>query len=578
MRSLVNRMAGFLRELRRRRVYGVAAIAAAVAWGVIEVASVVLPTFHAPEWILQVVVVLAITGVVLAVSLAWIYKLGPEGIEKDVSVPEPLVAPASDADPHRRSIVVLPFADRAADDEGQYISDGLTELLIARLAGIHAMSVISRTTAMQYRDTDRKIPQIAGELNVTHLIEGSVLRAGEQLQIVVQLIDGRTDRHVWAETYTRSTGDLLNLMNEIAGTVAQEVKVKLRPEEVARLARSETIDPAALDAYLKGGHHLSRRTAASFEKALACFHESIDIAPQFALPYTGIADTHIMSGLYGFRPPKESFPLALANAEKAVQLDPEGAAAHTSRGSVRMFHDWDFAGAEEDYLRAIELNPSYATTHLAYGDLLWVFERGDEALEQIREAVRLDPLDLGMNMNLGDFLYFGGRFEDSAEQHRKVLAMNPQFFPSQARLAKALACAGDRDGALDALDELRELAPEAVFLETAAVTHGILGETDEARAALDDWRGLSTGYVSPLPVAWAYGALGDRDAAIEWLEKSLDERSPALIVSHVQPAFRSLADDPRYQGILKRIGIPSRSAAMVPEGILRGYDHTPCPT
>jgi serine/threonine-protein kinase len=299
---------------------------------------------------------------------------------------------------------------------------------------------------------------------------------------------------------------------------------------------------------------------------LACFHESIDIAPQFALPYTGIADIHIMSGLYGFKQPKESFPLALANAEKAVQLDPEAAEAHTSRGSVRMFHDWDFAGAEEDYLRAIELNPSYATTYLAYGDLMWVFERGEEAVEQIREAVRLDPLDLGMNMNLGDFLYFGGRFAESAEQHRKVLAMNPRFFPSRARLAKALACAGDRDGAHATLDELKATAPEAVFLETAAVTHGILGERDEARAMLDEWKRVSTGYVSPLPVAWAYGALGDQDAAIEWLEKSLDERSPALIVSHVQPAFRSLVDDPRYRDILDRIGIPASSAQLAGTG------------
>jgi len=561
MRSLVNRMVAFLRELRRRRVYGVAAVSAAVAWGVIEVASVVLPTFHAPEWILQAVLVLAIVGVVLALSLSWVYKLGPEGIEKDVSVPGPLVAPAPDADPHRRSVVVLPFADRAADAEGQYICDGLTELLIARLAGIRALSVISRTTAMQYRDTDKKIPQIAGELNVTHLIEGSVLRIGEQLQIVVQLIDGRTDRHVWAETYARSAGDLLNLMNEVAGAVADEVKVKLRPEEEARLARGETIDPVALDAYLKGRHHLSRRTAANFEKALVCFHESIDIAPQFALPYTGIADIHIMSGLYGFKPPKESFPLALANAEKAVELDPQAAEARTSRASVRMFHDWDFAGAEEDYLQSLALNPSYATTHLAYGDLLWVFERGEEALEHIREAVRLDPLDLGMNMNLGDFLYFDGRFADSAEQHRKVLAMNPKFFPSQARLAKALACAGDGDGAHAALDTLKEVAPAPVFLETAAVAHGILGERDEARTALEDWQKAGAGYLSPLPVAWAYGALGDRDAAIEWLEKSIDERSPALIVSHVQPAFRSLAGDPRYQKILDRIGIPARSAA-----------------
>jgi tetratricopeptide (TPR) repeat protein len=163
-------------------------------------------------------------------------------------------------------------------------------------------------------------------------------------------------------------------------------------------------------------------------------------------------------------------------------------------------------------------------------------------------------------MNLGDFFYFGGYFAESVEQHRKVLAMNPKFFPSKVRLAKALACAGDRDGAHTTLGELKEIAPALVFLETAAVTHGILGERDEARAALDEWQGAGSGYLSPLPVAWAYAALGDQDLAIEWLEKSLDERSPALIVSHVQPAFRSLAGDPRYLDILDRIGIPARSA------------------
>jgi TolB-like protein/tetratricopeptide (TPR) repeat protein len=560
MRRSIGRVLAFLRELRRRKVYGVAVGSAAVAWGIIEVSSVVLPTFHAPEWAMQLVVVVSISGFMLAVVLAWIYKLGPEGLEKDVTVTGPLVAPAHGIDPDRCSIVVLPFVERAANSEGQYICDGFTELLIARLAGIRSMSVISRTTAMRYRDSEKTIPQIAGELNVSHLVEGSVLRDGEQMQVVVQLVDGRTDRHVWAETYTRSMSDMLNLMNEIAGAVADEVRVKVTPEEEARLSRQETIDPQALDAYLRGRHHLSRRSAASFEKALAAFNDAIDLAPTFAAPYAGIADIHIMSAIYGFKQPKQSFVLARASAEKAIEYDSSSAEGYVSRGSIRMFHDWDFEGAEDDFLRALELNPSYPTGRLAYGDLLLIFERGEEALAQMEEAVRLDPLDLGMNMNLGDFLYFAGRFPDSAEQHRKVLAMNPGFFPSKVRLAKALACEGDGEGVEDILAELKESAPTAVWLETAAVTYGKLGERDKSRTAIKDWQAANKDYQSPLPVAWAYGALGDRDAAIEWLEQSFENRSPALILSHVQPMFQSLGDDPRFLEILGRIGIPATSA------------------
>ena len=375
----------------------------------------------------------------------------------------------------------------------------------------------------------------------------------------MQLVDGRIDRHIWAETYTRSMGDVINLMNEIAGAVADEVQVKVTPEEEARLSRRETIDPQALDAYLRGRHHLSRRSATSFEKALTAFNAAVDHEPTFAAPYAGIADIHVMSAIYGFKQPKQSFLLARANAEKAIEYDPSSAEGYVSRGSIRMFHDWDFAGAEEDFLRALDLNPSYPTARLAYGDLLWIFQQGEEAVRQIEEAVRLDPLDLGMNMNLGDFLYFGGYFDESAEQQRKVLELNPAFFPSRVRLAKALACKGDAMGVEEALADLKEIAPPAVWLETAAVSYGKLGERERALAALQEWQ-ESTTYLSPLPVAWAYGALGDRDAAIEWLEKSVDSRSPALILSHVQPMFRSLEDDPRFADILGRIGIPARSA------------------
>jgi TolB-like protein len=563
MRKSIDKVLAFLRELRRRKVYGVAAGSAAVAWGIVEVASVVLPTFHAPEWALQIVVVVAISGFVIAIMLAWIYRLGPGGVARDAAVAEPLFSAAHKVDPDRLSIAVLPFIERAADSEGQYICDGFTELLIARLAGIRSMSVISRTTAMQYRNSEKTVPQIAGELNVTHLIEGSILRDEEQMQVVVQLVDGRIDRHVWAETYTRSMSDMINLMNEIAGTVADEVRVKVTPEEEARLSRRETIDPQALDAYLRGRHHSSRRSASSFEKALTAFNAAVDLEPTFAAPYAGIADIHIMSAIYGFKQPQQSFLLARANAEKAIEYDPSSAEGYVSRGSIRMFHDWDFAGAEEDYLRALDLNPSYPTARLAYGDLLWIFEQGEEAVRQIEEAVRLDPLDLGMNMNLGDFLYFGGHFDESAEQQRKVLELNPAFFPSRVRLAKALACKGDAIGVEAALTDLKEIAPPIVWLETAAVSYGKLGERDKALAALQEWQ-ESTTYLSPLPVAWAYGALGDQDAAIEWLEKSIKNRSPALILSHVQPMFRSLEDDPRFTDLLDRIGIPARSAREAP--------------
>jgi len=556
MELLLDRLVRFLHELRRRRVYGVSVVAAAVAWGVIEVASVVLATFHAPDWVMQFVLVAAIVGVVTSILLAWIYKIGPEGIERDVAIPKPLVAPDSVGD-EKPSLVVLPFIDLDPDSTNSYVGDGLMELLIARLAAIRSLSVISRTTASQYRGTHKVIPQIAGELNVRYLIEGSILRSGEQLQVVVQLIDGRTDRHLWSETYSRPLNDLLTLLNEIAATVAGEVSVTLTPSEAARLARAQSLEPAALDAYLKGCHFLSRRSAENFRKALSAFNQAIEIVPHFSAAYARVSDIQIMSALYGFTRPLDSFPLARASAEKAIALDASSAEALSSRGTVRMFADWDFPGAEKDFLRSLAINPSYPMAHLAYGDLLWIFGRGEAALDHMWKAVRVDPLDLGMNMNLGDFLMFAGRFAESAAQHRRGLEFNPDFIPSRVRLARVLALAGDGKGALAELDRLQAAAPRPIWLEASVLTHALLGNRDQARAALDTWRGESDVRLPPLQVAWAYAALGEHDAAIEWLEKSLEERSPALIFCHVQPAFRSLKADARFQAVLQRIGIPA---------------------
>lgn len=298
---------------------------------------------------------------------------------------------------HIESIAVLPLQNFSADHQQEYLADGITEELISTLAKIGSLKVISRTSAMHYKDTNKTLPEIARELKVDTIVEGSVQRVGQRLKITAQLIRAANEQHLWAEEYERDSGDVLVLESEVARDIANEVKARLTPAERKRLASARRVDPEAHEAYLKGRFHWNKRTESELRKAIGFFEQAITKDAQYAAAYAGLADCNSLLAYYGFTPENEGYSQAKTAARKALELDESLAEAHTSLAFIKTFYDWDWAGAEAESRRAIELNPSYATAHQWYGDALLQMGRVVGAIAEEERALELDPLSLVIN-------------------------------------------------------------------------------------------------------------------------------------------------------------------------------------
>jgi uncharacterized protein (TIGR02996 family) len=462
------------------------------------------------------------------------------------------------------SIAVLPFVNLAADATEEHLADGLTELMIANLAGIAALRVIARTSSMAYKDTRKRVRDIAAELGVDHVVEGSVRREGNRLQVVAQLIEARGEAHAWARTYTRELRDLLTLLNEIARSVARAVSARLLPAEAARLARRVAIGEPALRHYLEGRFFWAQRGPGALAKAIAAFHDCARQAPDFAPAHVGLADSAILMAMYGIEPPRAAAACAREHLASAMALDPDGAEVQTALGALRLFFDWNHADAERAFVRALALNPSYTTAYLAYGDLLMMrgeFERG---LGLIREAIRLSPFDPGLNMNLGDFLVFGRRFDEAVRQFEHTLAMNEAFASARLRLSEALALEGRGEEAMAQVERASAAAtPMPGARETRAFVLAAIGRCDVARRALEELASeRDARYVSAWDIARVCAVMGDADEAIRWLRIAVEDRAPMTLFAGVHAALDPIRGDPRFGEIIVAIGLgPCREAA-----------------
>lgn len=475
-----------------------------------------------------------------------------------VPVPVPATAPAQAAAHHAILVAVLPSMDlrgHAADD---HLADGLSELLIANLAGISSLRVVARTSSMAYKGTGKRVREIANELGVDYVVEGSVLGAGTRIQVVAQLIEGRSEMHAWTQTWTRAMRDALTLLNEVAKAVANALSARLHPAENLRLARRIAIDETALRHYLKGCYFWAQRGPDPLGKAIAEFAACARVAPDFAPAHVGLADSQILLAMYGFAAPLTVAGRARAHVADALALDPDSAEALTADGAIRLFFDWDFEPAERSFTRALALNPSYTTAYLAYGDLLMMRAEFDRGLGMIREAVALSPLDLGLNMNLGDFLIFARRFDEAARHLEHTLDMAPGFVPGRLRLAEALALAGRYDTALAQAEIAFAAAPSLPRArETRALVFAIAGRLDEAcreLAALAEARGER--YVCAWEIARAYAVMADTDKAIQWLSEAIAERAPMTLFAGIHATLDPVRDDRRFPTILRNIGLP----------------------
>ncbi len=462
--------------------------------------------------------------------------------------------------PPIQSLAVLPLTNLSGDPDQEYFSDGLTDTLITDLAQMGSVKVISRTSIMRYKKTDKSLPEIARELNVGGIIEGTVQRSGDRVRITAQLIEGATDKHLWAQSYERAVKDVLALQDEVARDVANEIKVKLTPQEQARLTRARPVNPEAHELYLRGRFHWNKRSPEGVRKSIEYFEQAIEKDPDNALAYSALADSYNVISSYNLLAPNEAFPKAKEAATKAVQLDDSLAEAHTSLAVVKAAYEWEWSGAEREYKRAIELNPGYATAHYWYAfSVLTRLGRFEEAIAEMNRALEFDPFSLIINTNLGWIFYYAHRYDDALEQCRKVLDLDSNFASAHLRMVQAYEQKGMFDDAIAETEKLiplrREDQPEDIrALRKAYRTSGAKGYWRQRLGSVQQQ--MKHHYVSPAFVASIYASLGEKDEAFLWLEHAYAERDNWLSFLKVDPRFDTLRSDPRFQDLLRRIGLP----------------------
>jgi TolB-like protein/Tfp pilus assembly protein PilF len=463
------------------------------------------------------------------------------------------------ASPRIESLAVLPLENFSRDPDQEYFADGMTEALITDLSKISALKVISRTSVMQYKGVKKPLPQIAKELNVDAVVEGSVQRSGDRVRITAQLIGAPADTHLWAESYDRDLRDILALQDDVARAIANQIKVKLTPQEQVRLASARPVNPEAHEAYLKGRYYWNKRTEEGFHRAIEYFSEATQKDRNYALAHAGMADSYILLGEYGLLPPKEAFAKAREAATKTLELDDTLGEAHTALATVKGDYDWDFPGAEREFRRAIELNPSYATAHQWYGELLSALGRHEEALAEIKRAQQLDPLSLIINEAHGEVLLHAGQDDLAIEQLRKTLEMDPNFAFARFVLGWAYVRKGAFADAIPEFQRATTLSPEITW-NKGGLGHAYAraGRSAEARKLLSELKEHSRRrYVSWWDFAAIYAGLGEKDQAFTCLEKAYEQRDPRLVQwVNVSPSLDPLRSDPRFADLLRRIGLP----------------------
>jgi TolB-like protein/DNA-binding winged helix-turn-helix (wHTH) protein/Flp pilus assembly protein TadD len=464
----------------------------------------------------------------------------------------------TDASPRIRSLAVLPLENLSGDAAQEYFADGMTDELTTRLGQINALRVISRTSAMTYKGAHKPLAEVARELNVEAVVEGSVLRSGGRVRITAQLIRVPADEHIWAQSYEGDMRDTLALQNRVAGAVAVQVQANLNRQEQAALQNARTVNPQAYEAYLRGRYFWNKRTGDGLRKAIDYFTDAIGKDPSFAAAYSGLADAYALSGdwEYGILSPQDAFAKANAAASKALTLDDNLAEAHTSLAFALDLYAWDWEAAGSAYRRAIALNPGYATAHQWYAWHLIVMGRTGEGIAELRTAESLDPLSPILSADLADALSIAHLYEDSLQQSRKTLELHPNFAVAHYELGQTLVQMHRYD---DAIAEFRKAiglsTGNATFDSNLAHAYAVSGRTEEARKILQDLEGRQT-QRSPTDasIALVHVGLGDNDQAIIWLEKAYAARfNPSILL---RPAFDPIRSDPRFQNLLRKIGLP----------------------
>jgi len=462
--------------------------------------------------------------------------------------------------PQIRSLAVLPLENLSRDPDQEYFADGMTDAVITDLAKISALRVISRTSVMRYKRSQTPIPEIAKELNVDAIVEGSIERSGDRVRISAQLIQADTDQHLWAEAYDRDLHDVLRVQEDIAMSIARGIQVQLTPQEQALLSKARPVDPEAYELYLKGRYFWNKRTQVSNERAISLFRQAIDKDPSYPSAYSGLADCYILFAIsfdVGSLSPNEAIPPAKAAAEKAIQLDDTLADGHNSLAYTKLLYDWDWAGAEAEFKRALQLNPGYANAHHWYAHLLLASGRQEEALAESRRALSLDQLSPILNVHLGWHYIYTREYNRAEDELRKALELDPNYSLANWYLGWAYEQQGQYAEALQAMRKAQDFLQSNTAL-AADIGH-VYAKSGDTRAALKVLAQLDESskhtYVNSFEVALIYIALGRRDEALQWLEKAYRERSDLLVYINADPRLDSIRSDPRFVDLAHRVGL-----------------------
>jgi len=577
----------FFGELKRRNVYKVAVAYAVVGWLLVQVATQVLPFFEIPNWGVRLAVLLIVVGFPIALVIAWAFELTPGGIKRTedadrvypggsrgrawiyVVVSAGLLsaglfflgrytAPNENkiGNVPAKSIAVLPFENLSRDPDNAYFAEGIQDEILTRLAKVADLKVISHTSTQRYKSSPDNLPQIAKELGVANILEGSVQKSKDQVRVNVQLINAATDAHLWADSFDRKLIDIFAVESEIAAKVADILKAKLTGAEQHAISMQPTRNTEAYQLYLKGRYFWNKRTGPDLQKAIDYFKQAIEKDPGYALAYVGLGDSYILLSGFGAAPPQDSFPLAEAAAKKALEIDDNLAEAHTTLGFILCVHHLNFADSIREFERAVALNPNYATAHHWFGDgPLLAVGQFDRAIAEGKRAVELDPLSVIITADLGADFLVARRYDEAIEQFHKAIDLDPRFYYAHWNLAQALEMKGDLRGALTEYKKAVELDDDPFVLALLGQAYAKLGQRDEALKILMQLSQIAAHrYVPSYSFALLHMALGEKDKAIEWLERSYhDGAGLDIIFLKVDPMLDPLQKEPRFQALVAKV-------------------------
>jgi TolB-like protein/Tfp pilus assembly protein PilF len=597
-------MNSFFRELKQRKVYRVALGYAVVAWLVVQISATVMPAYHAPDWILPIFITAVALGFPVALVLAWAFELKGGVIEK---TPESIgrlaaankrrvwllaavgliisvvavggywlwhpwrsastaksinASTASESSTgaksaiRDKSIAVLPFENLSRDPDNAYFAEGIQDEILARLSKIADLKVISRTSTQKYKSAPDNLREIAKQLGVANIVEGSVQKAADQVRVNVQLINALNDAHLWSDIYDRKLTDIFAVESDIAKTIADTLQAKLTGAEKQMIAAQPTSDTTAYELYLKGRLLWSKRGGDNIRQAIAFYEQAIARDPNYALAYAGLAEAYVTLPFYTSTAPREAYPKAKAAAMRALQLDEKLTEAHAGLAFVLCSGDLDIADSISEFQRAIALNSNYATAHQWYGYCpLTASGRFDEAILEAKRSIELDPLLPIINTNLGTNLLYARRYDEAIAQLRKTLEIEPTFYYALYALGMALQLKGDIPGAIAEYTKAKQLSDDLAAPVLLAAAKAQSGDKDAAVRMLAELAELSQHrYVRAYWRALLYLSLGNRDEAIRWLEQSLaDHEGPHITFIKVDPLLDPLRGDPRFEALVQKV-------------------------